>query len=129
MLKKILSLALVALVFNLANAPRVRAGTKDEKEARFAEKVRAGVAKLGTGPQARVRVQLRDKTKAEGYVGRAGEEGFVLVDDKTGAETEIAYPQVQQVKGNNLSTGAKIAIGLGILAAVIIIGLVALRNN
>ena len=129
MLKKILSLALVVLVFNLASAPRVRAETKGEKEARFAEKVRAGVMKLGTGPQARVRVKLRDKTKAEGYVGRAGEEGFVLVDSKTGAETEIAYAQVRQVKGNNLSTGAKIAIGLGILAAVIIIGLVALRDN
>ena len=129
MLKRILSLALVALVLNLGSAARVSAGTKGEKEARFAAKVRAGIMKLGTGPQARVRVRLRDKTKLEGYVGRAGEEGFVLVDAKTGAETEIAYSQVKQVKGNNLSTGVTIAIALGLLAALIIITLVALDEH
>ncbi|HYG81246.1 MAG TPA: hypothetical protein VD861_12700 [Pyrinomonadaceae bacterium] len=129
MLKKFLSLALVVLVLNLGNAARVSAATKGEKEARLAAKVRAGVMKLGTGPEARVRVRLRDKTKAEGYVARAGEEGFVLVNAKTGAETEIAYSQVKQIKGNNLSTGAKIAIGLGILAAVIILGVIVLDDH
>jgi hypothetical protein len=31
----------------------------------------------------------------------------------------IAYPQVKSVEGNNLSTGAKISIGVGIAAAII----------
>jgi hypothetical protein len=35
--------------------------------------------------------------------------------------TQVAYPQVKSVKGNNLSTGAKIAIGVGIAAAVIVL--------
>ena len=129
MLKKILSLALVVLVINLGSAPRVSAETRGEKEARLAAKVKAGIMKLGTGPEARVHIRLRDKTKAEGYVARAGEESFVLVDARTGAETEIPYPQVKQAKGKNLSTGVTIAIALGILAAVIIIGLVALDDN
>ena len=129
MLKKLLSLALVGLVFNVAGAARVSAATKGEKEARFAAKVKAGVMKLGTGPDARVRVRLRDKTKMEGYVGRAGEEGFVLVDAKTGAETEISYAQVKQIKGNNLSTGVTIAIAVGVLAAVIILALVGLGDH
>jgi len=129
MLKKFFSLALVVLVLNLASAARVSAGTKGEKEARLAAKVRAGIMKLGTGPQARVRLRLRDKTKMEGYVGRAGDEGFVLVDAKTGAETEISYSQVKQVKGNNLSTGVTIAIAVGVLAAVIILALVGLKGG
>ena len=129
MLKKFLSLALVVLVLNLGSAPRVSAETKGEKEARFAAKVKAGIMKLGTGPEARIRVRLRDKTKAEGYVARASEEGFVLVDAKTGAETEIAYSQVKQAKGNNLSTGVTIAIALGVLAAVIILALVGLGDH
>ena len=38
---------------------------------------------------------------------------------KTGGATEVPYPQVKSVKGNNLSTGAKIAIGVGIAILVI----------
>ena len=37
------------------------------------------------------------------------------------SQRTIAYPQVKSVKGNNLSTGAKIAIGVGIVAAIIFI--------
>jgi hypothetical protein len=33
----------------------------------------------------------------------------------------VAYPQVKSVQGNNLSTGAKIAIGVGFAAAIIFI--------
>ena len=35
--------------------------------------------------------------------------------------TTVAYPDVVQVKGNNLSTGAKIAIAAGIIAGIIIV--------
>ena len=35
--------------------------------------------------------------------------------------TTIDYPQVKSVKGNNLSIGAKIAIGVGIAAALVFI--------
>ena len=44
----------------------------------------------------------------------------------TGVATQVAYPNVKQVKGNNLSEGAKIAIGvaiilgLGVLLAIVI---------
>ncbi|HXT62958.1 MAG TPA: hypothetical protein VN696_07980 [Pyrinomonadaceae bacterium] len=68
--------------------------------------------KLGTGTAARVEVKLRDKTKLRGYVEQVADDHFVVVDEKTGATTTVAYPQVKQVQGNNLSTGAKIAIGV-----------------
>ena len=44
-----------------------------------------------------------------------------MIDAETGAATKVMHGQVQKVKGNNLSTGAKIAIGLGVLAAVLAI--------
>ena len=47
-------------------------------------------------------------------------ESFAVVDDKTGAATTVTYPQVKQVKGNNLSTGVKIAIGIAIFLAVVL---------
>jgi hypothetical protein len=119
MLKKLCAVALSALLLQAAAAPAL-AGTKEEKEARRAGKVRAQLARLGTGPAARVRLELRDGTRLEGFVSEAGAEGFV-VTDKAGAATTVAYPQVARVKGNNLSTGAKIAIGAGIAAGVFLL--------
>ena len=121
MFKKLLSLALVGLLINLAGMRVAYADSKEEKQARFAEKVKVNVLKLGTGEAARVKVKLRDKTKLEGYVSAIGEEDFTITDQKTGVATAVAYPQVKSVKGNNLSTGAKIAIGAGIAAAVILL--------
>ncbi|HEX7176874.1 MAG TPA: hypothetical protein VF240_16555 [Pyrinomonadaceae bacterium] len=119
MTRKILSLVLVALLMNLVAVPHAYAGTKEEKQARLAAKVKANILKLGTGEASRVKVVLRDKTKMEGYVSAAGDETFTVTDPKTGAATAVAYPQVRSVKGNNLSTGAKIAIGASVAAAVI----------
>jgi hypothetical protein len=97
------------------------AASKEEKEARFAEKVKTNVMKVGTGEAARVKIKLRDKTKVAGYVSAADDQGFTVVDSKTGVATTIAYAQVKSVQGHNLSTGAKIAIGVGIAAAIIFI--------
>lgn len=124
MFKKLLTLALAALLMHVALARPAAAATPKPGEARFAERVKAGVAKLGTGEAARVEVRLRDKTKLKGYVGEAGEDHFTVVGE-AGAVTRVAYPQVSQVKGHNLSEGARIAIVAGILAAVIVIALAA----
>ena len=121
MFKKLFSLALVALLINLAGVRLAYADSKEEKQARFAEKVKASVLKLGTGEETRVKVTLRDRTKLEGYISTADGERFVVTNLKTGTATTVAYPQVKSVKGNNLSTGAKIAIGVGIAAAVILL--------
>jgi hypothetical protein len=121
MFKKLFSLMLMALLVNITGARLVYADSKEEKQARFAEKVKTNVLKLGTGEAARVKVTLHDKTRLEGYISSAGEESFTVTSNKTGATTVVAYPQVKSVKGNNLSTGAKIAIGAGIAAAVILL--------
>ena len=121
MFKKLLSLSLVALLINLAGVIPAYAVSKEEKQARFAEKVKASVLKFGTGEAARVKIRLRDKTKLAGYISAADGDGFTVIDSKTGMATTIAYPQVKSVQGHNLSTGAKIAIGVGIAAAIIFI--------
>lgn len=120
MFKKLLSVSLVMLLLNLACMTPVYAASKEEKQARFALKVKENVLKFGTGHSARVKVKLRDKTKLQGYISSADDERFT-VTDATGMATTVTYPQVKSVQGNNLSTGAKIAIGVGIAAAVIFI--------
>jgi hypothetical protein len=121
MFKKVLSLALVGFLFSVAGVRLAYAGSKEEKATRFAEKVKEGISKLGTGAEARIEVKLRDKTKLKGYVSEAGEDSFVIVDEKTGATSTVTYAQVKQVKGNNLSTAAEIAIGVGLIILPMVI--------
>jgi hypothetical protein len=121
MYRRILAVALVALLVNLVAVRVTHAATEAEKQARFAGKVKAAVLKLGTGEAARVRVRLRDKTKLEGYVSSAGEDSFAVTNFKSGETTTVPYPQVKGVQGNNLSTGAKIAIGAGIGAGIVLL--------
>ena len=115
MLKKICSVVFSALLLQAAAVPSFAAGAA--KESRRAEKVRAQLAKLGTGSDAQVKLVLRDKTKLEGYISEAGAETFA-VTDAAGKTTTVAYPQVSKARGHNLSTGAKIAIGIGIGAGI-----------
>jgi hypothetical protein len=128
MFKKNLSLFLIgSLMLSLFAVPSALAKTKEEKEAALAAEVKAGVAKLGAGKDTKISVKLRNKTKLKGYVSRIEEEAFVITDAKTGAETRVAYGDVTQAKGNNLSTGAIIAISVGVAvgATLLVLYLVA----
>jgi hypothetical protein len=120
MFKKVIAFVLVGLIYTMGVAPAY-AGPKEEKEARFAQKVKEGISKLGTGTEARLEVKLRDKTKLKGYVSETGDESFVIVDEKTGRASTVTYPQVKQVKGNNLNTAAEIAIGIGVVLLPIMV--------
>ena len=110
--KSIAHVLISALFLLLVGVPNVAAKSKEEKAAEFAAKVKTEIAKLGTGTDAQISLKLRDKTKLSGYVSKIGEESFVIADAKTGTATEVAYPNVTQVKGNNLNKGAIIAISL-----------------
>lgn len=77
--------------------------------------------KLGVRPETRVDVRLKDRTKLSGYISEISDGSFAVTDLKSGEARTISYPDVVQVKGNNLSTGAKIAITVAIIAAAAII--------
>jgi hypothetical protein len=123
MFKKCLSVVLAAMVAISVAPTTAFAKSKVEKEVAKAEKVKAGIISLGLGPDARVRLKLKDKTRVEGYVSKAAND-LVVMDAKTGAEITVDYAQVSSAQGHNLSTGAKIAIGVGIAATIAIVVLV-----
>ncbi len=118
MFKKVVTLVLVGLILNTAV---VKAAHADSKEAldRSTAKMKEKVRKLGTGPEARIEVKLQDKRKLKGYVKEAGEESFVVVDQKTGSATIIAYAQVKQVKTSSCLTAGKVALGVAKGAAIV----------
>jgi len=80
MLKKIFLMTIVTLVVNLAIVPFAFASDKAEKEAKFAEKVKAEITKLGVGMDARIKVKLKDGTKLKGYVSEIKDSEFVVTD-------------------------------------------------
>ena len=122
MFKKLTTLTIVILLaFTLIGHRQVVASSKAEKDARYTEKVKAGILKLGVGEQARVTIKMRDKTKLVGYISEVRDDHFVVTDTNSSSTVTIPYTDVSVVKGNNLSTGAKVAIGVGIAVAVIII--------
>lgn len=127
MFKRNLTLMLIgALIFSLSAAPMTLAKSKEEKAAEFTSKVKTGIAKLGVGPESRVEVKLRDKTKLRGYISQINDSSFVVADAKTGATTEVPYPSVTSVTGKNLSTGAIIAISVAIAVGATLLVLIAL---
>ena len=122
-MKKTLSLALgLLLLYSLSPGQRSVAKTSSEKEkkALVSQRVKAEVTHLGAGRSSVVRVVLYDKTKYHGHIAEVGEEFFVVADAKTGRTAPIGYSEVKGIKGNNFSTGAKIAIGVGVAAAAAI---------
>ncbi len=121
MLKKVILMGLSTLLLNIAISPFALASGNNEKEAKFAEKVKTEITKLGTGPEAKVKLKLKDGTNIEGYIKDIEADQFVMMNSKTGQTVSVLYPQVKQVKGNNLSTGVAILIGLGVLILLIVI--------
>ena len=115
-----------AMLFALCAAPNTFAKSKEEKAAALAARVKADIAKFGAGPDARIVVKLRDKTKVAGFVSQIGEDSFVITDLKTGAATTVPYPCVVQAKGKHLSTGATIAIAVGIAVGVTLLVIILL---
>jgi hypothetical protein len=114
MFKKILTMVLAGLLIQAFCIQPASATSKEEKQAHRPEKVRASIVKLGVGTDARVAVKLRDDVKLAGYISETRDDSFVVTDLKTRAATTVAYGDVTQVKGHNISTGAKIAVGIGI---------------
>lgn len=121
-MKKILSLMLtLSLIHTCSSLSAVYAKSLSESEARLAEKVKSGITRLGTGPEARVKLKLRDGRRLEGYVSQINEDSFVVMDSRTNTATTVLYPQVKQVKGNNLSSGVKFAIGVAVVVVLLLI--------
>jgi Tfp pilus assembly major pilin PilA len=130
MFKKILSISLVIVLLQIAGVVSALAGPKVDDTARVA-KVRQEISRLGTGPEARIKLKLKDKTELAGYVEEAGQETLTVKNKATGESTTVQYADVQKAKGNNLSKGATIAIGAaaGVGAALLILLMIYASNE
>lgn len=129
MQRKMIVLALILLLLPLDQLARAQQQSKLFEQT---AKARAEVAKRGTGEKSRVKIKMRGGAEAKGYISRAGEDNFTLVDKETNRPTEIAYSDVLKVKGRGLSKGAKIgiiaAIGAGVVLTIVAVELTKLNR-
>ncbi len=110
MLKQILSLMLIGFLISVVAMKPAIASAKVEDQA-FANRVKQAVSSLGTGETVRVKIKLQNDTKIKGYISEIAENDFTVVTSKDKVGTKVPYPQVKQIKRNNLS-------GLGIAGIV-----------
>lgn len=124
MYKKITIIILTLALLNLTGISNALANSSSEKDELKTTKIKQEIQRLGSGDSARVKIKLKDNSKLEGYIGEIKAESFTVKDSKTGQSSEVGYHQVKKIFGHNLSTGTKIAIGVGIAAVVFVIAVV-----
>ena len=108
-------ICLLASVLVVAGISKPVAAQQSNSEGVLIEKVKAKVAKLGTGEKAKATVILKDGTKKKGYIGQASSDDFVLRDRKTDSPTTIRYTDVAKVESNKgHSTARNLGLGIGI---------------
>lgn len=125
---KSITVFLVAAILGLASHASLLAQSKPTKQEQKATQIKEKIQKLGTGSKAVVKATLYSGTTYQGYVSSAAQDDFVIVD-KAGASTTIKYSDVNKIGGKNLSTGAKIWIGIGIGAGATLLILWAIFEN
>jgi hypothetical protein len=101
MFRKPLSLLLALLLTGAITSVPALAQSQTERQSTQAEKIKAKVAKTGTGKRAAVTIKLKDDTKLKGYIGEIAQDHFSVVDPKHGTVNQIPYDQVQQIKNDN----------------------------
>ena len=89
-------------------------------EAAKSEKAKHEVEKRGVGQGSRAKVKLRDGSEVKGYISKISDTSFEITD-KAGNPVNIRYSDVAKVKNPGLSRTAKIAIGAGVGAVVVLI--------
>lgn len=125
--KVILSLAVISTLI-AATPVLVLTQTTDPKREKKAQEVKQKIQKLGTGLSAVVKVKLYNDTEYKGYVSRTGDEDFDVTDTARNPHT-VRYADVRSIGGKNMSTGAKIAIGVGIGGGITLLILLLIFNE
>ena len=118
--------ALVLVIALASSSPALQAepatdATNQTLDSTNAAKIKAEVQKRGIGKQARVKVTLRNDTEVRGYVSQIEDASFQVTSPKTQGVTTVAYADVKKVRGPGLSKVASIAIGIGVIAGVLIL--------
>jgi hypothetical protein len=123
MFRKTLSVTLAGVLVTAITSGSVSAQPKATTQPSHAEKVKVKVMRIGVG-RARVSVKLRNHMKLKGYIGQIEDNGFSLIDPKSGTVTPVPYDEVLEVKNINPSALLRLGLLAGtIFGLLILVGL------
>lgn len=105
------SILIVGALFFASGQVPALARTQEEELAIQTAKIRNGIARLGVGEEARVRIKLLDKSVLIGFVGRVKEDEFELVSPETELRRTIGYTEIEQLSGQNSETRTRVSVG------------------
>ena len=126
MIRKSLSLAFIGLMLYGMNFQTVFAQSSTDNEI---EKIKTDVRKRGTGNESKVVVTLKNGTKLEGNITQILDDSFDLTVVKTKHPTTVPYRDVAKIKRQGMSKGAKRAIGIGVVAGIVVLVLTLPRKG
>lgn len=112
----------LAVLIALTATVRVAAAPADRSE-----KFKAEVKKLS--PLTLVNVKTVKGEKIRGYITQVLDDSFDITEEGTRQITTIPYDEVESIKKPGWSKGAKIALGVGIGAAVVVGVIVTARGR
>ncbi len=110
MIRKSLPIIFFVLCLSTFNVVSVHGQTKVDNKAAHLEMVKAAVARMGTGVNARVKVRLWDKTTRQGIVGEASTDSFTIIsteEHNIGVPDSVAYSDVEKINGKGASSDYK----------------------
>ena len=117
MTKRLLTLSLAFVIVLTPLGPAVHGKTKPDQTP---DKVKAEVESRINKKEEHVKVKLRSGSQVKGRITGSTDNGFTVVEDKSGNRTQIAYADVSNVEGRGMSKTKKTLIGVGIGAGVFI---------
>jgi sRNA-binding regulator protein Hfq len=111
MTRRLLTLSLAFAIVLTPLGPAVQARKKPDQTP---DKVKTEVESRLRKKEEHVKVKLRSGSEVKGRITQSSENGFTVVEDKSGSSTQIAYADVSNVEGRGMSKTKKTLIGVGI---------------
>ena len=111
MTRRLLTLSLAFAIVLTPLGPAVHAKKKPDQTP---DKVKTEVETRLRKKEEHVKVKLRSGSEVKGRITQSNENGFTVVEEKSGSSTQIAYADVSNVEGRGMSKTKKTLIGVGI---------------
>ena len=111
MTRRLLTLSLAFAIVLTPLGPAVHARKKPDQTP---DKVKTEVETRLRKKEEHVKVKLRSGSEVKGRITQSSENGFTVVEEKSGSSTQIAYADVSNVEGRGMSKTKKTLIGVGI---------------
>jgi len=117
MTRRLLTLSLAFAIVLTPLGPAVHGRKKPDQTP---DKVKIEVEARLRKKEEHVKVKLRSGSEVKGRITQSSENGFTVIEDKSGTSTQIAYADVSNVEGRGMSKTKKTLIGVSIGAGIFI---------